>query len=216
MYDEALGELSPSRPLRVLIVDDHLMVGETIARLLSLTPEFNVMSVPDIHSANTLIVEQGVFDVVLLDYEMPGMDALEGMSRLIEANSGGVALFSGVAKWTVVDRAIDRGAVGFVPKTAHPKTLQNAIRLMADGEVYLPAEYMRRSRFEEVSAIDLTQAERKVLELLCEGMTNKEIGRELNLNEVNVKMHVRSLFRKLGARNRTQAVLAAQKLGICE
>lgn len=213
--------VKPDKPvhecaLSVLIVDDHLLVGETIARSLSLSQGFNVTTAFDIASAIARITENGKFDVILLDYEIPGTKSLDGMKRLIHENDGGVALFSGVARWAAVDRALDRGAVGFVPKTSPLKTLQNAIRIMADGEIYLPAEYMRQSRSEQMLAVDITHAESEVLRFLCEGMTNKEIGRELDLNEVTVKMHLRSLFRKLDANNRTQTVLAAQKLGIFE
>lgn len=205
-----------ARMINILIVDDHVLVGETTARSLSLVQGFNVVSVADVASAIALIAKNGTFDVILLDYEMPGTNVLDGMSHLIEVNEGGVALFSGVAKRTVVDRAIDRGAVGFVPKTAHLKTLQHAIRIIADGDVYLPAEYMLRDKQNQAPERDIKQAERKVLSLLCDGLTNKEIGRELDMEEVTVKMHIRSLFRKLDVRNRTQAVLVAQKLGICE
>lgn len=201
---------------KVLVVDDHLLIGETIVRSLSLVGGFDVMAVTSVESAIAKINENGSFDVILLDYDLPGAEVWGGLARLIKANSGGVALFSGVAKWSVVDRAMDLGAIGFIPKTAHLKTLQHAISLIAAGEAYLPIEYMRRHRLDDDVKIGLKQIERSVLTRLCEGLTNKEIGRELDLNEVTIKMHVRSLFNKLGVSNRTQAVLAAQKQGYCE
>jgi two-component system, NarL family, nitrate/nitrite response regulator NarL len=94
------------------------------------------------------------------------------------------------------------------------KTLVHAIRFIADGEVYLPYEYMKRLSNEDVDELGLKPRERQVLAYLCEGMQNKEIGREVGIEEVIVKMDVKSICRKLEVRNRTEAVLEARKRGI--
>jgi len=113
-----------------------------------------------------------------------------------------------------VELALDQGATGFIPKTLPLRTLGHAIRLIADGEVFLPADYMRRAYAGESTGFGLKPREMRVLALLCEGMQNKEIGRELGMEEVIVKMDVKAICRKLGVRNRTQAVIAAHKYGI--
>ena len=164
--------------------------------------------------ARKKISEEGRYDTVLLDYDVPGMENLNGLTSLVEDNVGSVALFSGVANWLVVERAIQLGAAGFVPKSMPLKILGHAIRIIADGDVYLPAEYMRNPNGNEDDELGLKKRERRVLGFLCEGLPNKEIGRHLGLDETIVKMDVKSICRKLGARNRTQAVIEAMKRGL--
>lgn len=199
--------------LSVLIVDDHILLGETLVASLGSKPGFDVTAVPGVDSALAAIESHGLFDVVLLDYDLPGENPFNAIGKLIKENSGGVALFSGIAKWGVVDRALDLGVVGFIPKTAHLATLQHAISLIASGSPYLPIEYLRREISDSELALDLRPLEKGVLLRLCKGLTNKEIGRDLDLSEVSVKMHVRTLFGKLGVSNRTQAAIVARQLG---
>jgi len=201
-----------SENLRILVVDDHLLVAETVVAALMQDHGFHVDTAPDLDAALKAVRGAGRYDVVLLDYDIPGMEPLEAMRLLIEANDGHVALFSGIVGRIMVERAIDAGAAGFIPKTLPLRTLGHAIRFIADGEVYLPAEYIRRAGAE--SDLGLKPREMQVLACLCEGLQNKEIGRQLGLNEVIVKMDVKAICRKLGARNRTQAVIAAQKQGL--
>jgi DNA-binding NarL/FixJ family response regulator len=216
MQQNVNDNFSEDQSLRVLVVDDHLLIGETIVRSFERVPGFDVFAVGDVKAAIAQIKESGRFDVILLDYDIPGEEPMAAMTLLIKENSGGVALFSGVAKWSVVDRAMDLGAIGFIPKTAALSTLRHAISLIASGVPYLPIEYLRRNSSVGDSGIDFKPIEVGILKRLCQGLANKEIGRELDLNEITVKMHVRSLFSKLGVTNRTQVVLAAQKLGYCE
>lgn len=200
--------------LKVLLVDDHLLLIESVTAALVAEYGFHVTAAMDVDSALAEVDKAGRFDVILLDYDVPGMDSLAGLRRLIDANQGGVALFSGVANWTVVERAMDQGASGFVPKTLPLKILGHAIRFIADGETYLPGDYMRRASTEKGTGYGLKPREFKVLALLCEGKQNKEIGRELGMDEVIVKMDVKSICRKLDVRNRTQAVVVALDSGL--
>ncbi|MCC6002264.1 MAG: response regulator transcription factor [Pararhodobacter sp.] len=204
----------PAERLKVLLVDDHLLLIESISAALVSEYGFHVTAATDVDSALAEVDKAGHFDVILLDYDVPGMDSLAGLQRLIDANNGAVALFSGVANWTVVERAMDRGASGFVPKTLPLRILGHAIRFIADGETYLPGDYMRRASTEKGKDYGLKPREFKVLALLCEGKQNKEIGRELGMDEVIVKMDVKSICRKLDARNRTQAVIVARDSGL--
>jgi len=120
-----------------------------------------------------------------------------------------------VANWTIVERALRLGASGFIPKTLALKTLGHAIRLIADGEVYLPTDMLlHRARGEDETDFGFKPREQRVLALLCEGMPNKEIGRELGLEETTVKMDVKAICRKLKVSNRTQAVIKAMGLGL--
>jgi DNA-binding NarL/FixJ family response regulator len=205
----------PQPLVDILIVDDHLLVSETLAAGLLAEGGFALDIVSDLESALENIAQRGRYRVVLLDYQIPGVEGLVALRSLIEANGGGVALFSGVAGWAIVERAMEQGASGFIPKTIPLKTLVHAIRFIADGEVYLPSDYMRRFSSGEGPMYNLKPREMQVLAYLCEGMQNKEIGREVGIDEVIVKMDVKSICRKLGVRNRTEAALEARKQGIC-
>lgn len=200
--------------VRVLIVDDHTLLAETLSTMLSRIPDLEVEYVSGVAGALKRIEDDGRFGVVLLDYDLPGVKSLSGLRSLIDANGGNVVLFSGVANWTVVDRAIEEGASGFIPKTTHLKILVHAIRIIADGEVYLPADYMRQASRDAGESMGLKPREFKVLTYLAQGLQNKEIGRELGIEETIVKMDVKSISRKVNASNRTQAVLNALKLGL--
>jgi len=207
-----MGE--PSEDLQILVVDDHSLICETLSAALGSEDGLHAESVSTIDAAFDRISEAGSFDIILLDYEVPGMDGLNGLRRLIEANKGAVALFSGVANRMVVERAIDAGASGFIPKTLPFRTLKHAIRLIAEGELYLPGEFMRRGSDEQGSDLGLKPRELRVLGFLCEGMQNKEIGRGIGVDETIIKMDVKSICRKMGARNRTQVVIEAMKRGL--
>jgi two-component system, NarL family, nitrate/nitrite response regulator NarL len=199
--------------LRVLLVDDHSLICETLAMALA-DDDLTIETVTSIDEARQAIEGSGRFDVVLLDYDVPGMDGLNGLRALSSLNEGAVVLFSGVASRPVVERALDAGANGFIPKTLPLRTLKHAIRFIADGETYLPADYMRRTGQGQVAELGLKQREMQVLVLLCEGMQNKEIGRVMGVEETIVKLDVKSICRKLGTKNRTQAVIEARNRGL--
>jgi DNA-binding NarL/FixJ family response regulator len=200
--------------IRVLVVDDHTLVAETVVAALASETKATVETARDVETAEDRIRAAGRFDVILLDYDLPDSRALDGLDRVMKANSGGVALFSGVANWSIVERALEMGANGFIPKTLPLKTVAHALRFIAAGEVYVPADVLLRMRTRDDGGLGLKPREMRVLGFLNEGMQNKEIGREIGVEETIVKMDVKSICRKLGVRNRTQAVLAARKHGV--
>jgi len=168
-----------------------------------------VIGVASFEEAISSIKERGSFDLVLLDYSMPGMHGLDGLGRMKEANSGKpVAILSGAASREVAVAALEAGAQGFVPKTISGLSLLAAVRFMAAGEVYAPFGFM--SQKEDDGTGPLTRRERDVLRGICEGKSNKEIARDNDIQEVTVKLHVKTLSRKLGARNRTHAAMIAR------
>ncbi len=204
--------LPPAR--RILLVDDHSLVLETMAVALADEDRLRVDTATTVEAALALIAELGRYDVVLLDYHVPGMSGLDGLRALIVANEGSVVLFSGVASRQIVERAMDCGASGYIPKTLPLKSLRHAIQFIADGEIFLPADFMLHAGTAAGDVPGLKPREMRVLGLLCEGLQNKEIGRELELEETIIKLDVKSICRKLGARNRTQAVIEARKRGL--
>lgn len=212
-----MNDLSPPAGLRVLIADDHEMILGMFSLFLAQAAGMQVVTACDLDEADALIMDQGPFDVVLLDLNMPGMDGVAGLRRAIKHNSGRpVAIVTGTLTQRMQDEIMQSGAAGIVLKTTAARSLANAIQFMHAGETYLPMQLMRPPAAAAVDARNgkLSEKEQAVLLCLSEGQQNKEIARALDLAEPTIKMHVTSICRKLGAKNRTQAVIIARDLGI--
>lgn len=198
--------------LSVMIVDDHQLVGEILAKHLNHDGGFVAETTDSLQSALDIVAQRGSFDVILLDLGMPGMNGLEGLSRFITANAGKpVAILSGNLPPATVAEAMRLGAASCIPKTLSARALINAVRFVATGETFVLAALTSQGA-DTAPASDqfqLSRKERQVLKELCLGQANKEIARKLSLSEVTIKMHLRSICTKLGAKNRTQAVIIA-------
>ena len=195
--------------MRVLVADDHDLVSETIAAFLEREGFDEVRMASTLDEALAVTKASGAFDLVLIDYDMPGNNGLEGLKRMMQANGGQpVALMSGAASTTVAEQALAMGAAGFVPKTLGSKSMVAAARFMIAGETFAPMSLMKK----EVAKKDLLLSPREVdvLRGICEGKSNKEIARDHDLQEVTVKLHVKTMSRKLGAKNRTHAAMIAR------
>jgi DNA-binding NarL/FixJ family response regulator len=200
--------------IRVLVIDDHVLLGEMVVTALSRNPDFSPELATTAADAISKIKENGTYDAVLLDYEMPGTNGLSFLRKIITENNSRVAIFSGVAGTAIVQQAINMGASGYIPKTIQFKNLENIIRLVSSGEVYLPIEHMREIALGDPAPFNLKPRELLALNLLAEGKQNKQIGQALGLEETIIKMIVRSICLKLDVKNRTQAVVTAQKNGL--
>lgn len=203
--------------MHILLADDHDLVRETLAAFIQAEGNITVDTVEDLDSAVKRIEDGNAYDLVLLDYTMPGMNGLSGLARAMEAQDGRpVAIMSGTATKDIAHAAMDAGAIGFLPKTLPAKSLVNAVRFMAAGETYVPVAFLTAQEAETDNPLaqKLSQREQEVLGGLCRGLANKEIARELDLQEVTIKLHVKTLCRKLEARNRTHAAMIAKEAGL--
>lgn len=203
--------------MKVLIADDHDLVRDALVAFVEAAGGIETRVASTLESACSSIDTDGPFDLVLLDFNMPGMNGLAGLERVLSfEDPPRVALISGEASREVAEKALDAGAAGFVPKTLPAKSLVNAIRFMAMGEQYAPVDFMTAEPQtpEHPLAKKLTERELQVLRGLTEGKSNKEIARDLDLSEPTIKLHVKTLYRKVGANNRTQAALIAREAGL--
>lgn len=202
--------------MRILLADDHTMVRDAFSAYLEAEGRAAVTTVPDYPEAMKVLAAKGPFDLVLLDFTMPGMNGLDGLSDAIKRHPGqAFAILSGTAPNRIAQEAVSLGAMGFIPKSMGAKSLVNAVRFMVAGETFVPASVLDDTGEDEESEFtrQLSQREREVLSGLCQGQSNKEIARELDLQEVTIKLHVRTLCRKLNAKNRLHAAMIARDAG---
>lgn len=208
-------DVTPQGPrTTVLLIDDHSLVAETLQIAFGLEGKLDFLTAQTIEEGVELIGRHGRFDVVLLDFDMPGLSGLEGLQIMLQANRGNVALFTGVAGRAAIERAIAAGASGLIPKTIPLKILKHAINFIADGEVFVPARFSHGYENEPGEDLGFKKREIQVLGLLGEGHPNKEICRILDLPESTVKSDVKAICRKFGVQNRTQAILEAKRRGV--
>lgn len=203
--------------MRILIADDHSLLRDTLVMFLEGAGGITTAAVGTFGEACVEMEKGDPFDLVLLDYNMPGMNGLEGLRAALSLGNGQrVALISGEATKQIAEEALEAGAAGFVPKSLPAKSLVNAVKFMAMGEQYAPIDFM--TAVDEVQqnplAGKLTERELQVLKGLTEGKSNKEIARDLDIQEPTVKLHMKTLYRKVGAANRTQAALIAREAGL--
>lgn len=201
--------------LHILLADDHDLVRETVAAFLLAEGFATVMTAASLPDALDLL-RRSKFDLVLLDFNMPGMNGFEGVRQARAlAKSCPVAILSGTSSRDLADGAIAAGAIGFVPKTLSSHAMVAAIRVMAAGDVFNPVGILNFDVGATIGSATLTKREADVLRGICRGLANKEIARELDLQEVTVKLHVKTLSRKLGAKNRTHAAMISRDAGYC-
>ena len=206
--------------MKILIVDDHALFRDGMKYLLQeLSDSVELSEAADCASA-IAIAQDMDFDLVLLDLKMPGSEGIEALLTFREAcPESPVVVLSGEGTPRQVRSAIQGGAMGFLTKSSSHEILIQALKLVLLGGVYLPPTVFDESDLdtspESAGDIEgLTDRQLDVLRNLIEGKPNKVIARNLNVSEHTVKAHLSAVFAVLGARNRTEAVYKAAKLGL--
>ncbi len=223
--------------MKTLLVDDHNLFREGLALLITQGfPQLHLLQAGDIAEAMRQLEAHPDTELLLLDLALPDSAGTSGLIHLREhAPQVTVVVLSADESPDTVLAAIDAGAAGFIPKTARSGVMQQALRTVLAGGVYLPPAVLLATRgavanvapgtaavttaleppAPDADAVTgLTPRQCDVLRLLIEGKPNKLICRELDLSESTVKTHLASIFRRLGASSRTQAVVAAARLGL--
>ncbi len=206
--------------VNILLVDDHALFRGGVKSLLQQLGGDLVLDEAANYAQALERAAARRYDLVLLDLNMPGRNRLDALSGLREAiPEVPVVVLSGEDEPAVVRAAIERGAMGFIPKSATPEVLIQALRLVLANGVYLPVGVLDAAATpapapSAASLPGLTARQMDVLRCVIQGKPNKVIARELDIAEATVKVHLSSVLRAFGARNRTEAVYAAAKMGL--
>ena len=217
-----MSEAARGAPIRIAVADDHPVVREGLVAMLETQPDFAIVGSATSGTDALALVESANPDVLLLDLEMPELDGVGVLRALRESGARVRAIV-----FTVFDTderiiaAVEAGAAGYLLKGAPRADVFSAVRIVAAGGSLLAplaaSAVLRRVRGElPPTAPSLTMRERMVLEHLARGLGNKQIAAQLGITERTVKFHVSSVFTKLGAANRTEAVTRAAQAGLIE
>ena len=214
-------------PIRLLIVDDDVLVRSGLRVILESEPDLTVVGDAGTGTEALEVTARTDPDVVLMDVRMPGLDGIAATAALVARDPvrPRVLVLTTFEDDDYLYRALSAGASGFALKRSNPEELVHAIRVVASGtSLVLPdltrrliAGHAARSRPSGTAALpDLTAREADVLRLVAAGLSNTEIAARLFLSRETVKSHVSSLLLKLGARDRTQAVIVAYESGFLD
>lgn len=208
----------------LLIADDHPLFREALRNLVARSfPQTNIHEADSLQRLYTLVDTHADADLLLLDLDMPGA---QGFSALLHVQGLQpqlpVVIISAHEDPALMQRAVALGAMGFIPKSVDARTLDIALHQVLEGNPWLPPQVQAQAAnavdTQEQSAAqavrELTPQQFRVLQMLGAGQLNKQIAYELGISEATVKAHMTAIMRKLGVSNRTQAVLAASKLGL--
>lgn len=199
--------------IRILVVDDHPVVREGLVAILSTQSDFAVVGEASDGRQALELCQQLQPDLLLLDLELPELDGVAVLEQLdLVAHKLRVLVFTAFDTDERIIGAVRAGAQGYLLKGAPRDELFAAIRLIhAGGSTLHPliASKLLRQVQRDTSLVELTPREREVLQELAQGFANKQIAYTLNITERTVKFHLNSIFQKLGAHNRTEAVSIA-------
>ncbi len=207
----------------VIVADDHPWFRTAIKEALQASQgETTFLEASSFETLQTLVEENPDVDLVLLDLHMPGVSGFAGLVYLCKRYpSVPVVIISANEDPLVIQRALDHGAAGFIPKSSNIKIITSAIEDILMGEIWapsLPQPDLPGNNVSELALAErmaqLTPQQFKVLMMVSQGLLNKQIAYDMGISEATVKAHVTAIMNKLGVSNRTQAVLAASKLDV--
>jgi DNA-binding NarL/FixJ family response regulator len=210
--------------MKILLVDDHALIRDALRSVVrELDAHAIVLEASDCRQAMRLIEQHSDLHLILLDLGLPDGDGFAVLSDLRERCATiSIVVLSALNDRDNVLRALDLGALGFIPKSASREVMVNALRLVFSGGIYIPPEALARAEPAAQAAparrlspadLGLTQRQMEVLALMMQGKSNKMISRMLDTAEPTVKHHVTAILKALKVTNRTEAVIAVGALG---
>ncbi len=208
----------------IVITDDHpLFRGALRQAIASVMPKARVVEASGMDELNATLGQERDVDLILLDLTMPGVQGFSGLLSLRAQHPElPVVIVSATEEPTVIRRAMEFGASGFIPKSIDVDSIGGAIAAVLAGDTWTPPDVdLNAAEDKETADLvrrlgTLTPQQVRVLTMLSEGLLNKQIAYELNVSEATVKAHVSAILDKLGVDSRTQAVIAAAKIGVTQ
>jgi two-component system, NarL family, nitrate/nitrite response regulator NarL len=212
--------------MHILLVDDHALFREALLHVLNqFGPQTVILEAANADEAGQLISHSHNLDLILLDIDLPGIDGLTALPSLRGlAPTVPIVVLSGSETYQHVKLALENGAVGYIPKSCSSHEMLAALRIILQGDIYIPPKLLGKLSAVGVSSAVpydnnrpqslLTVRQIEVLDRLAKGLPNKSIAKELNMAEGTVKLHVAAILRTLDANNRTEAVITATQLGL--
>jgi len=217
---------APDTTARFLIIDDHPLFREALHSAVSMAyPKVETIEATTVAEALDTLKSGEPFDLALLDLNIPGVQGFDGLLQIRTSHPRlPVVIVSGHEDSRIISQALSYGAAGFIPKSSRKADLASAIRDVMEGAVYVPQSYQPQpgaARDEDRSDLirrlaTLTPQQMRVLNMLRQGLLNKQIAYELQVGETTVKAHVSEILRKLHVYSRTQAVIEVSRLDQAE
>ena len=217
--------------MKILVVDDHVLIRDALRGVLKeLKGDAAILEASSCGQAMALVAENTDLRLILLDLNLPDRDGFTVLTELRERYPAiSIVVLSGQQDRASVTKALDLGALGFIPKSGQREVMLSALQLVFAGGIYIPPEILARDAQPaqtsgtkrpgtdrprvSPSDLGLTGRQLDVLALMMQGKSNKAICRVLNLAEPTVKNHVTAILKALQVTNRTEAVIAVGELG---
>ena len=205
---------------RILIVDDHPLFREALKQAIAGgVANATIAQAGSLETARAELDRHDNTDLVMLDLRMPGVQGLSGLIFLrTQYPNVPVVIVTASEDHGLVQKALNLGASGYIPKSSSTETIVDAINGVLRGDIWVPPGYDRKAQgdkeAEEIARriATLTAQQIRVLMMLREGLLNKQIAYELNVSEATIKAHVSAILQKLNVSSRTQAVIAAGRI----
>lgn len=202
--------------MKVLIADEHALFRDGLERLVEqLDASSTIIQASNFTQAIKILDTKDKFDLIIIDLDMRDMSWEKGFSE-VKNHSGDakVVVMSAVENVHNIRESLNKGAKGYISKCAEAKLLSGALKLVLDGGVYVPPIMLSKENEATLKTKLLTNRQTEVLNLVAQGLSNKQIAYQIGVSEATVKLHINALLRAVGASNRTQAVVIAQKMGL--
>lgn len=211
--------------MKVLITDDHALFRDGLGiHLEQIDPQAVIFQASTFSQALKIMDDEKKLDLIIVDLDMPDMKWEEALTILKEkAENARFVIISASEDSRSIRKSLEYGISGYIPKRSDTKVLTGALKLILDGGTYLPPAILEGTSMHHstnnvvggrTKGKTLTNRQTQVLELVAQGMSNKQIAYEIGVSEATVKLHINALLRAVGATNRTQAVITAQKMGL--